>query len=523
MEREEPIYKHGLYITVSDQTAFEHYHGLHSRGGTQHLPDENLRRYRFSVVVNKLTETLYRLGYELEKDGEFGSQEKICTTAGEPGDDTVLKTAGEIMRAYGNVERAMREAITHAFGVSSFSFFSEALTIHHYKFNVQELQWFILFKNKGKANKEMIQVMHYHGVEYVPLFQEHVDKAFTRDTNEPVRLKFLANTPLAQRQGINMLMPVPAHTARTGGAAASTSIDLPEETAILEATLDDTNPKPDPPDDPIIEDPEEEEEEAVNVAGEDEPMIGYDGGDENDERVASGPVRSEPVVLEPVRPVPVVLKARPKPASASAPFKEDVRDRAGTSSSASSTVIAPKARPPESKSRSDTAPTSTPSPRTSAPAASASRGTGANPSQTPESTSVSAACREVARIDLTDQTSSAMENMGGDYTGSLADVRDPINEIDPRVPIPTPSPARSKGGRDRQHQQEWRPSVPETSGISSSSRPWRPNQAPARRNAGNRVRWASTRIYGNTEGAWRELWRRYPNVAGGEWFVRERF
>ena len=295
---------------------------------------------------------------------------------GEPGDDTVLKTAGEIMRAYGNVEHAMREAITHAFGVSSFSFFSEALTIGHYKFNVQEFQWFILFKNKGKANK------------------------------------------------------------------------------------------------------------------------------------------SEPVVLEPVRPVPVVLKARPKPASKSAPVKEDVRDRAGTSSSASATVIAPKARPPES--RQD--PTLLlPRHHHRGQVHLPHQHQGAlvlNPSQTPESTNVSAARREVARIDLTD-------------------VRDPINEIDPRVPIPTPSPARSKGGWNRRHQQELRPSVPETSGISSSSRPWRPNQAPAQRNAGNRVRWASTRIYGNTEGAWRELWRRYPNVAGaddfwydppsGEWFVREWF
>ena len=92
MEREEPIYKNGLYITVSDQTAFEHYHKLHANSGTHHLPDEKLRRYRFSVVVNKLTETLYRLRYELEKEGKFGSQVKICTTAGEPGEDTVSKS-----------------------------------------------------------------------------------------------------------------------------------------------------------------------------------------------------------------------------------------------------------------------------------------------------------------------------------------------------------------------------------------------------------------------------------------------
>ena len=84
VEREEPIYKNGLYITASDQTAYEHYHNLHLRGGTQNPPDENLRRYRFSVVVNRLTETLYRLGYEMEKDGDFGIQVKnmqLCRRA----------------------------------------------------------------------------------------------------------------------------------------------------------------------------------------------------------------------------------------------------------------------------------------------------------------------------------------------------------------------------------------------------------------------------------------------------------
>ena len=55
--------------------------------------------------------------------------------------------------------------------------------------------WYLLSKNKGKINKEMMHVMHYHGVENVPLFQKQVDVVMTRDADEPVKMKFLSNTP----------------------------------------------------------------------------------------------------------------------------------------------------------------------------------------------------------------------------------------------------------------------------------------------------------------------------------------
>ena len=254
------------------------------------------------------------------------------------------------MRAYGTVEQAMREAITHTFNATSFSFFSEAQTIEHYKFNIQELQSYILFKNKGRANKEMMHVMHYHGVECVPLFREHMEKVYTRDADEPQRLKFLANTPLALRQGFNMLMPVPANAAADEGVNASgASIELPEETTVLEAPLNDST-RPEPPDEPIIEKYEEEEEESINVAGENDPVIEYAGEKGGDERVTSGPVRgehqpSQPIILEPARPPAVVLKAKSKQVSRP-PEGADVRDRPEGSTSATSTSnIAPKARP----------------------------------------------------------------------------------------------------------------------------------------------------------------------------------
>ena len=77
-----------------------------------------------------------------------------------------------------------------------------------YKFNIHELQSYMLSENKGKINKEMMHVIHYHGVDNIPLFQKQVDLVMKRDANEPVRMKFLSNTPLAQRHGINMLLPV---------------------------------------------------------------------------------------------------------------------------------------------------------------------------------------------------------------------------------------------------------------------------------------------------------------------------
>ncbi len=129
VEKQEPIYKDGLYITVSDEHARDHYQNEFVARRTDHPPEENLRRYRFSVVVNQLTETLYRLGYDLDKEGDFGAQVKICNSAGEPTGDAVTLAASVVMRAYGAVEHAMREAISHTYDAPSFSFFSEAHTV----------------------------------------------------------------------------------------------------------------------------------------------------------------------------------------------------------------------------------------------------------------------------------------------------------------------------------------------------------------------------------------------------------
>ena len=510
-----------MYVTVSDETAYEHYRKAEAEGRTPNPPEENLRRYRFSVVINKLTETLYRLGYDLDKEGDFGAQVRICNTAGEPTGDAVTLSASEIMRAYGSVEHAMREAITHAFDATSFSFFSEAQAFGHHKFNIQELQSFILFKSRGRANKELMHLMHYYGVDHVPLFKENMERVYTRDAEKPQILKSLANSPLALRQGLNMLMPVSAETVAGENAAD----DVEMETAVLEARS--THAQPEPPDEPIIEDYDEEEEESTNLANENDPVVSLDHKRGRIEQVAPGPVRDEhrppkPVVLEPPRPPAVVLKAKTKVVSRP-PQRPDVRDQPERpASTTSASTVAPKARPTQSESHSSGSRPDPPDHRSN---------------QTPKNTNVRTSQAEITRIDLTDQTSGASENLWGAYTGSLADVRDNAAEVDPQMPTATSTKGKGKGGRGRHHQQfhqEWRPRIRDDSNAASSSiPPRRAHQQQASRWARPRVRWIATGIYGNRELQWNQLWRQYPQAesdddfwyetASGEWFFRDNF
>ena len=112
---------------------------------------------------------------------------------------------------------------------------------------------------------------------------------------------------------------------------------------------------------------------------------------------------------------------------------------------------------------------------------------------------------------MTDQTSAPTDDLWRGYTGSLADVRDPVTEgTANRRPTPPPPPRWGWGRRFQQR--EWRPTVPEAA-EPSSSRPWRPSQASTRRRTQNRVRWESTGSR-NTDQAWLELWQQYPEVDG---------
>ena len=252
----------------------------------------------------------------------------------------------------------------------------------------------------------------------------------------------------------------------------------------MEATSNDAT-RPEPPDEPLIEEYDEEEEESTNVAGENDPVIEYTGEKGGAGRVAPGPVHTEhrpprPVILEPARCPAVVLKAKTKNVSRP-PARADVRDRPeGSTSAASTSDIAPKTSPTTSETHSSGTRVTTSTPRR----------IDDQSNQTPESTNAGTSRREVPRIDLTDQTSGAAENLWEAYTGSLTDVRDTALDVDPQMP----TSASVKGVNP--------------SAASSSTPPWRSHQSQARRVVRNRVRW----------GAWNELWRRNPNAEGDDAF-----
>ena len=286
----------------------------------------------------------------------------------------------------------------------------------------------------------------------------NMERVYTRDANVPQIIKFLANTPLAQRLGFNMLMPVTADELRSGNPAFDASMDLPEETAVLGDAANDAS-KPDPPDEPLIEDYDEEEEESTNVAAEDDPMISVDDRKGKIGRVATGPVNREHrppelVVLEPALPArhpTVVLKAKTKVAAKPQP-KPDVRDQPERPTpTVSTSTVAPKARPSQS-----------------APSSSARRPESSLPSSsdwashTPENTNMRASQSEVTRIDLTDQASGASGDLWGAYTGNLTDVRDRPTEVDPQMPTAASPKGSGRQAWGRRHQQSghtWRPKL----------------------------------------------------------------
>ena len=136
-EREEFLLENRLPSTVDDEEAHKHYQKLDVNGESKYDGDEMLRRYRFSVIVNKLTETLYRRRYDMDKGGEFRKQVQVCNTATEESTENALRSDEvEVLKAYGNAEHAMREALTHASGVASFCFFNSLQPIDHFKFDI---------------------------------------------------------------------------------------------------------------------------------------------------------------------------------------------------------------------------------------------------------------------------------------------------------------------------------------------------------------------------------------------------
>ena len=58
--------EHGVPKTLDDETARNHYQAKFEAGTSKFDGEEMLRRYRFSVVITKLVEVLYRRGMTLK-------------------------------------------------------------------------------------------------------------------------------------------------------------------------------------------------------------------------------------------------------------------------------------------------------------------------------------------------------------------------------------------------------------------------------------------------------------------------
>ncbi len=99
----------GIPTTVDDETARNHYQAKFEANTSKYDGEEMVRRYRFSVIITKLIEVLYRWGYDLE--GEFKTSVKMCNSASEDQDTETTNPRTDILLAIGTVERAMGEAI----------------------------------------------------------------------------------------------------------------------------------------------------------------------------------------------------------------------------------------------------------------------------------------------------------------------------------------------------------------------------------------------------------------------------
>ena len=177
----------GLAVTVDEGTLRDFYEDRARAPGATLDAEERVRRYKFSVMVTKLIEALYRRGYELAGD---------------------FRTRVQLREDVNVVEAAMKEALRIAYpDCMSFSFFSNLNPPGNLKISVHDFQSFYVSKNKKKITGEMVHVMHYYGIQNVPAFEELASKHRRNNVDKPVVLKFLIDTPAGGMRGFNMLMP----------------------------------------------------------------------------------------------------------------------------------------------------------------------------------------------------------------------------------------------------------------------------------------------------------------------------
>ena len=331
----------GLPVTVDEGTLRDFYEDRARAPGATLDAEERVRRYKFSVMVTKLIEALYRRGYELA--GDFRTRVQACNSMSEQTTTEAMRSRAQLREDVNFVEAAMKEALRIAYpDCMSFSFFSKLNPPGNLKISVHDFQSFYVSKNKKKITGEMVHVMHYYGIQNVPAFEELASKHRRNNVDKPVVLKFLIDTPAGGMRGFNMLMPARSSEVQrveeqdvvmgetvaeeekrdemeVGPAEPASSPD----TAADDVSMDDEEKKadktapPDPPLDPIIETPDQEEDATMNMGEPSKGTVERIEEAQETEGLAAGLPEgqpSKPVVLKPRPPTPPpIMKAHAKP------------------------------------------------------------------------------------------------------------------------------------------------------------------------------------------------------------------
>ena len=331
----------GLPVTVDEDTLRAFYEDRAKAPGATIDAEERVRRYRFSVMVTKLIEALYRRGYDLA--GDFRTRVQACNSMSEQTTTEALRSRAQLREDVNVVEAAMKEALGIAYpDYMSFSFFSRLNPPGNLKISVHDFQSFYVSKNKKKITGEMVHVMHYYGIQNVPTFEDLASKHKRNNVDRPVVLKFLIDTPAGGSRGFNLLMPDRSNEVQraeeqdvvmgetiaeeenkeemeVGPAEPESSPD----TAADDVSMDDQEKKedkttpPDPPLDPIIETPDQEEDTSMNMGEPSKGTVERVDEAQETEGLAAGLPKDQPnkpVVLKPRPPTPPpIMKAHAKP------------------------------------------------------------------------------------------------------------------------------------------------------------------------------------------------------------------
>ena len=411
-------------------------------------------------MVTRLIEALYRRGYDLA--GDFRTRVQACNSMSEQTTTEAMRTRAQLREDVGVVEAAMKEALRIAYPDSvTFSFFSNLNPPGNLKIDVHEFQSFYVSKNKKKITGEMVHVMHYYGIQNVPVFEELAGKHRRNNEEKPVVLKFLIDTPAGRMHGFNMLMP-----ERSSEVQGTNEQDVAMEEAVVEeekkddmevvpaepasspdTTADDVSMDaeekkttkaalPDPPLAPIIETGDQDEDATMNVGEPSKGTVERIEETQQTEDLAAGLSEGQPgkpVVLKPRPPTPPpIMKARAKPKPKEGALPTDFtpgnqpvmpkmttsvrqvpkKSESTTESKGSDTVVEPKMMPKQP-------PNPPPSPRqiemAAAAAAAAKENTAAAP---PKATAV----EQVVNDGTTNQQK---DQLWASYTGTGPDVMDP--------------------------------------------------------------------------------------------------